>query len=101
MPKAERYRAFLVTVLVRHQPRRTYAVLTRTPEDALAAVKQLSTEKSKLYVVGGLSRILVRHLKMKPNDMRLIDSGSQVPPSAPGAASLPPSLLATPGGDRK
>lgn len=99
MPKGARHKAFLVTVLVRHQPRRTYAIVKETPEEALAAVRALSTEQSRLYLVGGLSRNLVRHLKMKPDDLRLMDSGSRVARPASASAELPPTLLAEPNGN--
>jgi hypothetical protein len=72
MPKSPRYKTFLVAVVQRHEPHRTYAVVKQNSEEALAAINELSTEKIKAYLLGGLSRTMVRRMKLKRDDVRLI-----------------------------
>jgi len=72
MPKTARYKTFLIVVVNAHQPRRTYAVVKRNPDEALAAMTALSLGRSKAYLAGGLSRNMVRRMKLKPDEVRLV-----------------------------
>ncbi|KAB1073553.1 hypothetical protein [Methylobacterium soli] len=72
MPKADRYKAFLITVVQRREAHRTYAVVKPSAEEALAVVRGLSADGTKTYLVGGLSRDMVRRLGLKRDDMQMI-----------------------------
>lgn len=61
-----------MTIVQTHESRRTYVVMKQNPEEALAAIKEMFTGKTKVYLVGGLSRNMVRRMKLKPDDLRLI-----------------------------
>lgn len=65
-------RCFLVAVEHRRRPAPVYAVLANSPDDALTAVASAVAPRSKLRMVGGLSKDLVRQLRLKPGDVRLI-----------------------------
>ncbi|WP_336490019.1 hypothetical protein [Methylobacterium nigriterrae] len=72
MPKAARCRAFLITVIQRHEERRTYAVMKATAEEALETVRSMSVLGTRAYLVGALSRDTVRQLKLKCDDVRFV-----------------------------
>ena len=72
MPKTARYKNYLIVVVNVHQPRRTCAVVKRNSEEALAAMGALSLGRTKAYLAGGLSRNLVRRMKLKPDEIRLV-----------------------------
>ncbi|KAB1073639.1 hypothetical protein [Methylobacterium planeticum] len=72
MPKGDRYKAFLVSVVQRREALRTYAVVKPSATEALEAVEALSATGTKAYVVGGLSRDVIRRLKLRRDDIRLV-----------------------------
>ncbi len=69
--KAKR-QAYLVAVAQRREAVRTYAVMAASEAEALAALGAHAAENVRLQVVGGLSRDMVRRLKLKPGELRLV-----------------------------
>ncbi|AWN37491.1 hypothetical protein [Methylobacterium radiodurans] len=64
--------AYLVAVAQRRETARIYAVLAATEVEALAALGDHAAENVRLQVVGSLSRDMVRRLKLKPGELRLV-----------------------------
>ena len=70
--KKGKRQAFLVAVAQRREAARIYAVVAPSEAEALAALADHATENVRLQVVGGLSRDMVRRLKLKPGELRLV-----------------------------
>ncbi|KST57005.1 hypothetical protein AO398_26250 [Methylobacterium sp. GXS13] len=49
-----------------------YAVLASTADEALEAVTGAVAPRAKLRRVGGLSKDMTRHLRLKPGEIRMI-----------------------------
>lgn len=71
-----RYTTFLVapTAPADHRTRApvVYAVMTRSAEDALAAVRALAETPADLAIVGSLSTRTAKALKLKPGEVRAV-----------------------------
>jgi hypothetical protein len=62
----------LIAVEHRRGPVPVYAVLANTADEALDAVAVAVAPRSKLRLVGGLSKDLARQLRLKPGEVRMI-----------------------------
>ncbi len=69
--KAKR-QAYLVAVAQRREAARIYAVIAASEAEAIAALGEHAAENVRLQVVGGLSRDMVRRLKLKAGELRLV-----------------------------
>lgn len=69
--KQLKLRCFLIAVEHRRGSAPVYATLADTADEALEAVAVAVAPRSKLRQVGGLSKNLVRHLRLKPGEVRL------------------------------
>jgi hypothetical protein len=67
--KPQKYKAHLVVVLRKGQPRCVCAVVKPTVEEALAATKAVYAD-AKVYLVGGLAQNMVRKLKLSHDEVR-------------------------------
>ena len=72
MTKAVKLHAHLVAVSIQREAVRIYAVLAATAPDALMAASIGAPPRSKVQIVGSLSRDLVKRLRLKPGEMRLV-----------------------------
>ncbi|MHC2109060.1 hypothetical protein [Methylobacterium sp. CM6246] len=72
MPHLPKRHAYLVAVSQKREAVRVYAVLAETPDAALEAVALNAPAKSKLEIVGSLSRALVKRIGLKPGELRLV-----------------------------
>lgn len=70
--KRGKRQAYLVAVTQRREATRIYAVVAASEAEALAALVGLAAENVRLQVVGGLSRDIVRRLKLRPGELRLV-----------------------------
>ncbi len=70
--KKDKRQAYLVAVAQRREAARIYAVMAASDAEALAALADHAAENVRLQVVGGLSRDMVRRLKLKPGELRLV-----------------------------
>ncbi|GJD89751.1 MULTISPECIES: hypothetical protein [Methylobacterium] len=70
--KRSKRQAYLVAVAQRREAARIYAVVAASEAEALAALGEHAVESARLQVVGGLSRDMVRRLKLKPGELRLV-----------------------------
>lgn len=64
--------AYLIAVHQRREAVRVYAVLAQSVAAALAQVGELATDDMRVEVVGSLGRDIVRRLRLKPDEMRLV-----------------------------
>ena len=72
MPRGERSKVFLVSVMRDGEAVKTYAVVRATVVEALEAVAALCPADCTPELVGGLSRDTARALKLKSDDLREI-----------------------------
>lgn len=72
MPRQPKRRAFLVSVAQKRAAVRIYAVLAATADEALEAVALNVSPKAQVSIEGGLSRDLVKRLRLMPGEMRLV-----------------------------
>jgi hypothetical protein len=72
MPHSSKRHAYLVAVSQKREAVRVYAVLAGTSDEALEAVALNVPLKSKLEVVGSLSRALVKRIRLVPGELRLV-----------------------------
>ncbi|WCS24200.1 hypothetical protein LOK46_24145 [Methylobacterium sp. NMS14P] len=72
MPKPAKRRAFLVSELSKRDVVRVYAVLAVTADEALEAVALQAAPDAEVEIVGGLSRDLVKRLRLEPGEVRQV-----------------------------
>ncbi len=72
MPKPPKRRAYLVSVAQRREAVRVYAVLATAPDEALEAIALNALPTARLEIVGGLSRDVVKRLRLKPLEPLLV-----------------------------
>lgn len=72
MPKPPKRRAYLASVTQRREAVRVYAVLAATSDEASETVALNVPPKAKVEIVGGLSRDLVKRLRLKPGEPLLV-----------------------------
>lgn len=72
MPHSPKRHAYLVAVSQKREAVRVYAVLAETSDEALEAVALNVPPKTKVQIVGGISRALVKRLRLKPGELRLV-----------------------------
>ena len=65
-------RAYLVSVSQKREAVRVYALLASTADEALAAIAAVAPPRAKVEIVGGLSRDLVKRLRLKRGETRLV-----------------------------
>lgn len=64
--------AYLVAVSQKREVVRVYAVLALTSDEALEAVVLHVPPKTKVEIVGSLSRALVKRIRLVPGELRLV-----------------------------
>lgn len=72
MSHSPKRHAYLVAVSQECEAVCVYAVLAGTSEEALEAVALNAPPASMLEVVGSLSRALVKRIRLKPGELRLV-----------------------------
>lgn len=72
MPKPLKRRTYLVSVHRKGDVVRVYAVLAVTADEALEAAAPYASPEATVEIVGGLSRDLVKRLRLEPGDVRPI-----------------------------
>ncbi|UIY43533.1 hypothetical protein [Methylobacterium radiotolerans] len=72
MPKPAKRRAYLVSVLPKRDVVRVYAVLAVTADEALEAVALQAALDAEVEIVGGLSRDLLKRLRIEPGEVRQV-----------------------------
>ncbi|QEE41310.1 MULTISPECIES: hypothetical protein [unclassified Methylobacterium] len=72
MPHLPKRHAYLVAVSQKREAVRVYAVLAVTSDEALEAVALNAPPKTKVEIVGSLSRALVKRIRLKPGELRLV-----------------------------
>jgi len=72
MPHSPKRHAYLVTVSQKCEAVRVFAVLAGTSEEALEAVAMNAPPSAKLQIVGSLSRALVKRIRLKSGELRLL-----------------------------
>lgn len=70
MPKPLKRRAYLVAVHQNGEAVRVYAVLAVTADEAGKAAAPHVSREATIEIVGGLSRDLVKRLRLEPGDVR-------------------------------
>ncbi|MEG9502895.1 MAG: hypothetical protein MIN69_13755 [Methylorubrum extorquens] len=71
MKKQER-QAYLIGVDLPQQAPRVYAVVAETAQEALTRVEVLAEEGASVALAGGMAADMVRHLRLKPGEPRLV-----------------------------
>ena len=64
--------AYLVAVAQKREAVRVYAVMAITAYEALEAVALNVPPKTKVEIVGSLSRALVKRIRLVPGELRLV-----------------------------
>ena len=72
MPHSPKRHAYLVAVSQKREAVRVYAVLAVTSDEALEAMALKVPPKTKVEIVGSLSRALVKRIRLKPGELRLV-----------------------------